>query len=92
MERGVGRLEPERDEYEPYRVQMRKQHGYCGPYRLGIAVGRSGAVLPGPYAEGSRAAKNYADGVLYGRDSMLGSKSEIEYQSWIERLRTPNVK
>lgn len=91
VEQGVGRPAPEGDLYEPYRSTMRMQHGYCGPYRLGIAVGQAGADLPGPYAAGTRGEKNYLEGVRYGRELALGSPAEREYQSGIDALKPHNA-
>lgn len=55
------------DRYEPYRAVMRAQHGYCGPYRLGIAIGEAGVRLPNPY-ERARARAQFDAGVLNGRE------------------------
>ena len=37
------------ERYQPFRDAMRRKHGYCGPYRLGIAIGEAGEALPCPY-------------------------------------------
>jgi hypothetical protein len=55
------------DVYEPHRKKMRVKYGYCGPYRLGIAVGESGKNLPPPKHYVKRAVNNYWLGVLVGQ-------------------------
>lgn len=53
------------ERYRPFRDAMRKKHGYCGPYRLGIAVGEAGEDLPNPYAK-ARSAAQFDAGLRVG--------------------------
>lgn len=63
------------DQYEPYRDTMRRKHGYCGPYRLGIAIGEDGADLPNPYSKPA-SARQFEDGRRVGRH--LRAREEAE--------------
>jgi hypothetical protein len=44
---------------------MRERYGYCGPYRLGLAVGGAGVKLPPPPYYTKRARKQYQQGIVW---------------------------
>lgn len=67
--------------YKKYRDQMHERHGYCGPYRLGVAVGEAGDDLPSPYEPGSKADNTYINGLEYGR---LGREIDAKAQQLYE--------
>lgn len=55
------------EDYEPYRDVMRRRHGYCGPYRLGIAIGEAGVRLDCPYTYPAT-VRQFWEGVAVGRE------------------------
>lgn len=71
MEREDGTVTYRKDyrpeDYEPYREVMRQRYGYCGPYRLGIAIGEAGAALNNPYSEPA-ASRQFWQGVMVGQE------------------------
>jgi hypothetical protein len=62
-------------EYDRYYMLVRSW-GFriVTPYRLGVAVGKSGANLPNPYT-GARSANCYTAGVEWGREV---ARKEVE--------------
>jgi hypothetical protein len=69
--------------YAPFYAAMRRRHGYCGPYRLGIAIGEAGADLPNPYTK-ARSRKNFDDGIVVGqrRRAREAAESDIRIAIW----------
>lgn len=54
------------DPYDFHRTMMRRKHGFCGPYRLGVSVGFYGDDLPAPYTH-AQTIKSYEQGVSTGK-------------------------
>jgi hypothetical protein len=61
--------------YAPFYADMRRRCGYCGPYRLGIAIGEAGEDLPNPYTN-PKSAKVFADGLLAGHERRRRDEAE----------------
>ena len=49
------------------RAEARKRWSFASPYRVGIVVGNLGLIARNPYKSGSPAAKNYEEGIEWGR-------------------------
>lgn len=54
------------DIYEPFRAMMRSRWGYCGPYRLGIAIGEHGGGLGPPPHYREQSIRTFNAGVEAG--------------------------
>lgn len=61
-----------------YIAEVKKRFNRCTPYRLGVAVGEALASVKCPYASGSRAEKNYFEGVFHGKRFSKSDENESE--------------
>lgn len=62
----TSRHKPDPDPHAPLRAAKRDRWGYCGPYRLGIAVGEAGDYIPPPPHYQKHAALLYHQGLIIG--------------------------
>ena len=83
------------DKYKIFRDRMNAKWGYCGPYRLGIAVAEAGEHLPPPPHYQPRSCEIYEAGIKTGLRIRLSKELTLpgftlrlmdrEGSIWIER-------
>lgn len=71
------------DLYEPFRAEMRRRHGYCGPYRLGIAIGEAGSDLTSPRGYTPRSIQQFDAGRKVGEARRNREEAEREIRTAI---------